>query len=160
MLWKCLKIHTRPRFHAHCWLTLLHKSWHCFITLSPSYALLVFRHGGYGSRVESWVDSDLNAFRLSHEMTRIKKWGSTLSHESIWINTEESTWVMSWFWVDSWRASSVMSWTDSSLWDTARVISWFESRHLTNVQKGQRNLLKSQKCQRNLVKSQRKGQLN
>ena len=41
----------------------------------------------YDSRVESWVDSESNVFRLSHGLIWIEKWGSTLSHdESIWIN--------------------------------------------------------------------------
>ena len=37
-------------------------------------------------RVESWVDSEANAFRLSHELIWIEKWRITLSHEPIWIN--------------------------------------------------------------------------
>ena len=44
------------------------------------------RHG-YDWRVESWVDSESNAFWWSHELIWIEKWGRTLSHESIWINT-------------------------------------------------------------------------
>ena len=31
-------------------------------------------------RVESWVDSESNAFRLGHDLIWIEKWGSILSH--------------------------------------------------------------------------------
>ena len=48
-------------------------------------------------RVESRVDLESNAFRLSHELIWIEKW------EALWVMSQsesipgESTWVMSWF---------------------------------------------------------------
>ena len=78
-------------------------------------------------RVESWVDSESNIYRLSHGLIWIDKSGNILSHESKWISTWESSWVMSWLWVSSWKAAWVMSWIDSSFRDTVWVMSWIRS---------------------------------
>ena len=108
-------------------------------------------------RVEWWVDSESNAFRLSHDLIWIKK------GEVLWVMSQSeaiprsSTWVMSWFWVNSWKDAWVMSWIDSSFRDTAWVMSWFESRHLSRMpQEGQRNLAKAQKRSTKMSESLKK----
>ena len=91
-------------------------------------------------RVESWVDSESNAFHLGHESIWIEKLGGILchasilfdsqgsrsSHESIWINTWGSAWVVSWFWVNSLegRLSHELNRFNSlRYWDTLRFNS-------------------------------------
>ena len=61
-------------------------------------------------RVKSWVDSESNVFRLSHQSIWIETMESHFSQESIWIKFQETISSRELIWINSWKPLWVMSW--------------------------------------------------
>ena len=104
-------------------------------------------------RVESWVDSESNAFCLSHELIGIEK---MVKHFESWVNLNQylrnPCWVMNRFWVTSWKTAWVMSWIDSCLRDTVWSMSWLDQGTWVEYPKKVTNSTLERKAQKSSTK--------
>ena len=106
-------------------------------------------------RVESWVESESNAFRLSHELILIIKMGK---HFDSWINLNQclDNPLRSWVDSDSIHGKPVESWVESIPVFEILLESLADSNQGTwrmpMKRSSQRNLVKSQNGQRNWLK--------